>query len=48
MEELTAKYDLLPGDSLIAAGMVSYAGPFVSGYRLEFERTWVHQLTKEE
>lgn len=31
---------LLIGDCLIAAGMVSYAGPFISQYRLELEEEW--------
>jgi len=45
--ELTLKYDLLPGDSLIAAGMVSYAGPFTSQFRQQFEDVWVKSLDGE-
>jgi len=37
---LTSEYDLLVGDSLVAAGMVSYAGPFTGAYRAEFEDLW--------
>jgi dynein heavy chain len=41
VEQLTHRYDLLPGDSLIAAGMVSYAGPFTGEYRKDFESRWL-------
>jgi len=37
---LAAQYELLPGDSLVAAGMVSYAGAFVGDYRSAFETLW--------
>jgi dynein heavy chain len=30
---LTNQLDLLPGDSVVSAGMVSYAGPFTNTYR---------------
>jgi len=39
--KLGAEYELLPGDSLIAAGMVSYAGPFTGEYRGDFEKLWI-------
>ena len=39
---LTEEYDLLPGDSLVAAGMVGYAGPFAGEYRAHFEKLWLH------
>jgi dynein heavy chain len=35
---------LIPHDCLIAAGMVSYAGPFVSEFRMELEKSWVNKL----
>eukprot|EP00403_Amphidinium_massartii_P005819 CAMPEP_0178381688 /NCGR_PEP_ID=MMETSP0689_2-20121128/6115_1 /TAXON_ID=160604 /ORGANISM="Amphidinium massartii, Strain CS-259" /LENGTH=1395 /DNA_ID=CAMNT_0020001885 /DNA_START=8 /DNA_END=4194 /DNA_ORIENTATION=- len=38
---LSEKYNLLPGDSLIAAGMVAYAGPFTEEYRLQFTEDWL-------
>jgi hypothetical protein len=38
---LSAKFDLLPGDSLIGAGMVSYTGIFTSEFRNELELGWV-------
>ena len=34
--------DLLPGDSLIAAGMISYAGPFTSDFRDMLEKLWIN------
>jgi len=41
VEQLTAEYDLLPGDSLLAAGMVSYGGAFTGEYRTQFEQLWL-------
>ena len=38
---LAEEYDLLPGDSLVAAGMVGYAGPFAGEYRQSFEKLWL-------
>jgi dynein heavy chain len=35
--DLTSQLDLLPGDSLVSAGMVSYAGPFTNAFRTEME-----------
>jgi len=40
VKNLTEEYNLLPGDALVAAGMVSYAGPFTGEYRTEFEQLW--------
>ena len=37
---LAEKSILLVGDCLVAAGMVSYAGPFTSQYRSELEEEW--------
>jgi len=39
---------LLPGNTVIAAGMVSYAGPFTSEYRLELEAEWIKELTAND
>jgi dynein heavy chain len=39
--KLTEEYELLPGDSLVAAGMVSYAGPFTGEYRTDFQNLWL-------
>jgi dynein heavy chain len=35
---------LIPHDTLIAAGMVSYAGPFTAEYRVSLEKLWVTKL----
>jgi dynein heavy chain len=35
---------LIPHDTLIAAGMVSYAGPFTAEYRSTLEKSWVLKL----
>mmetsp|Transcript_21563 Transcript_21563/g.15748 ORF Transcript_21563/g.15748 Transcript_21563/m.15748 type:complete len:310 (-) Transcript_21563:416-1345(-) len=37
---LGERANLLIGDCFIAAGMVSYAGPFTAQYRLELEELW--------
>jgi dynein heavy chain len=37
---LTTEQGFLIGDCLIAAGMVSYAGPFISQYRQGLEKMW--------
>ncbi|KAF4757736.1 Dynein heavy chain 1, axonemal, partial [Perkinsus olseni] len=47
VKSLSEKYELLPGDALIAAGMVSYAGPFVASYRTGFEHEWMETCKKE-
>eukprot|EP00928_Gymnodinium_smaydae_P008329 TRINITY_DN13035_c1_g3_i1.p1 TRINITY_DN13035_c1_g3~~TRINITY_DN13035_c1_g3_i1.p1 ORF type:complete len:2552 (-),score=764.33 TRINITY_DN13035_c1_g3_i1:28-7683(-) len=44
---LNAEYDLLCGDSLVAAGMVGYAGPFTGDYRAEFEKLWIETMDAE-
>ena len=33
IKNLEKKMELLPGDTVISAGMVAYAGPFTSNYR---------------
>jgi dynein heavy chain len=40
VEKLNVQKGFLVGDSLIAAGMVSYSGPFISQYREDLERLW--------
>ena len=40
VEKLTIQSGFLIGDCLIAAGMVSYAGPFISQYRESLEELW--------
>jgi len=46
--DLTVEYELLPGDSLVAAGMVGYAGPFAGEYRAGFEKLWLESEDKEK
>ena len=41
---LSSQLDFLPGDSLVSAGMVSYAGPFTNAFRNEMEQGWIKQL----
>ena len=41
-------YKLLPGNCLLAAGMVSYAGPFTSAYRTTLEDSWRDAISKNE
>ena len=44
VDSLSSKFDLLAGDSLIGAGMVSYTGIFTSEFRNELEKGWVAKL----
>jgi len=37
---------LLPGDAVVSAGMVAYAGPFTSQFRNELEAGWVKGLAE--
>ena len=37
----------LAGDSVVAAAMVAYSGPFTSEYRQELENMWIQELSKE-
>jgi len=41
---LAEEAKLIPGNSLIASGMVSYAGAFISSYRAKLEVLWISQL----
>jgi len=41
---LTAKLVLLPGDCIVAAGMISYSGPFTAEYRVACEKAWSEKL----
>ena len=47
VEELKKTGDLLAGNSVIAAGMVAYSGPFTSEYRQELESSWIDGLTAQ-
>jgi len=42
--KLEKKADLVPAHSIIAAGMISYSGPFTSVYRNKLEKMWVKDL----
>lgn len=44
VQDLNAQLGLLPGDCIVAAGMVSYAGPFTSQVRGECEELWRKEL----
>jgi len=44
IDQLIKRGDLIAGDSIIAAGMVTYAGPFVSQFRQELEKEWIGYL----
>ena len=43
---LTNQQEMLIGDCMIAAGMVSYAGPFTADYREQLERLWRESVKK--
>ena len=47
IQELSKGGVYLAGDSVIAAAMVAYSGPFTSEYRQELENSWVEGLAKE-
>ena len=44
IENLKNGYEVLPGDSVISAGMVTYAGPFTSLFRQQLEGEWIKYL----
>jgi len=48
VKDLTAQLDLLPGDCVVAAGMVSYVGPFTSAIRTQSEELWRSELVKND
>ena len=43
---LGERQTLLIGDCLVAAGMVSYSGPFTAQYRQELEEEWRENIKK--
>jgi len=47
VERLSLEYDLLPGDVMLASGMISYCGAFTGDYRSEFETLWVAKTDEE-
>eukprot|EP00933_Yihiella_yeosuensis_P041142 TRINITY_DN35573_c0_g1_i1.p1 TRINITY_DN35573_c0_g1~~TRINITY_DN35573_c0_g1_i1.p1 ORF type:complete len:1671 (-),score=457.77 TRINITY_DN35573_c0_g1_i1:233-5206(-) len=44
VKDLSAQLALLPSDCIVAAGMVSYVGPFTSQVRIECEELWRSEL----
>lgn len=36
----------MPGDSVIATGMVAYGGPFTSKFRQRLESLWISELDR--
>jgi dynein heavy chain len=46
--DLTAKWDLLVGNAYIAAGMLSYSGPYDTPVRGGFDDTWHEALDTEK
>jgi dynein heavy chain len=47
IEKLNEKANLVPAHSIIAAGMISYSGPFTSQYRQKLEQSWVSGLAEQ-
>jgi len=45
VKDLNEQLGLLPGDCIVAAGMLSYAGPFTAAFRADFEKSWVEEMT---
>jgi len=43
---LTEEKEFITGNCLIAAGMVSYSGPFISQYREQLEALWREEMTQ--
>jgi len=46
--DLTIQGTLVVGDSLVAAGAISYSGSFTSKYREELEEIWRNNLVEQE
>ena len=47
MQDLEEKISYLPGDCLVAAAFLSYAGPFLSTYRNELVQTrWLPEVRR--
>uniref|UniRef100_A0A0G4EZA7 AAA+ ATPase domain-containing protein n=1 Tax=Chromera velia CCMP2878 TaxID=1169474 RepID=A0A0G4EZA7_9ALVE len=48
VKELGEDMVLIPGNSLVSAGMVAYAGPFIASYRSDMEDSWREELVRLE
>lgn len=46
VKNLGEEYELLVGNSLVAAGMVAYGGAFTARFRASMEATWVETIKK--
>jgi len=46
VKDLTAEIALLPGDCILAAGMLSYVGPFTANVRTKCEEHWRDELKR--
>jgi dynein heavy chain len=46
--ELSVQLTFVVGDSLVAAGAISYSGSFTSKYREDLEEIWRNNLTEQE
>lgn len=41
---MQSQEDLIPGNSVLGAGMLSYAGPFTSNYRVLLSDNWMIKM----
>jgi len=46
VKEMKADKDLIPGNSILAAGMISYSGPFTPEFRALMEENWRDYMTE--
>jgi dynein heavy chain len=46
VKTMKADKDLIPGNSIIAAGMISYSGPFTPEFRAQMEEDWRTFMTE--
>lgn len=48
VKSMEADKDLIPGNAIIAAGMISYSGPFTPEYRAQMEEEWRKYMTEHK
>ena len=46
VKDLTNQKEFITGNCLVAAGMVSYSGPFISQFREQLEQMWRDKMTE--